>query len=147
MSATTQAPAGGAAAPEAPAAKGKKKLLIIVAGVVLLAAYFLVLAPSGGAEEPAPEPGEVLALDAVQVNLADGHYLRIGIALQFTTDAAHPDGSAALDRTIELFSGRSMEELAKPKMRKELKHELEVELERDYHGEVMGVYFTEFVTQ
>ena len=34
-----------------------------------------------------------------------------------------------------------------PKKRRTLKNELEHKLESLYEGEVMGVYFTEFVTQ
>ena len=40
-----------------------------------------------------------------------------------------------------------MEEVLDPKERKHLKEELQKELEHLYHGEVMDVYFTEFVTQ
>ena len=52
-----------------------------------------------------PEPGEVVTLEPIQINLAGGHYLRIGLALQLTADAHEADGSKALDATIELFSG------------------------------------------
>ena len=98
--------------------------------------------------EPAPEPGEVLVLDPVQINLEGGHYLRIGIALQMTNNVAHaPDGSKALDATIDLFSGLDMADLGKAKERHHLKEELLEHLEHEYHGDVMGVYFTEFVTQ
>ena len=58
-----------------------------------------------------------------------------------------PDGSKALDATIELFSGQDMVDLGKAKHRQQLKEELLVYLEEEYHGDVMGVYFTEFVTQ
>jgi flagellar protein FliL len=128
---------------------GKKKLLI---GVLVLAlgagaGWWFLLRPAA-TEHAAPKPGEVLPLEAIQINLADGHYLRIGLALQKTEDASeHVEGSKALDATIELFTGERMEQLAKAKHRHELKDELEHELEELYHGEVMGVYFTDFVTQ
>jgi flagellar FliL protein len=40
-----------------------------------------------------------------------------------------------------------MDQLTRTESRKELKHDLEKELEHRYHGDVMGVYFTDFVTQ
>jgi flagellar protein FliL len=128
---------------------GKKKLLI---GVLVLAlgagaGWWFLLRPAAAGEQ-APEPGEVLVIEAIQINLADGHYLRLGLALQKTTDASeHVEGSKALDAAIELFTGQQMERLAEGKHRNKLKNELEHELEELYHGEVMGVYFTDFVTQ
>ena len=149
MSVTTmpQAP-GAAAAPEEK--KSKKKLIIIVVLVLAIAgaAYFFVLKPKGGEEKVEPVPGEVVVMEPIQVNLAEGHYLRIGIALQLTADVAHAaDGSKALDLVIEAFNGCTTEELASPKERHKIKEELLHEVEEAYHYEVMDVYFTEFVTQ
>jgi flagellar FliL protein len=107
-------------------------------------AYWFVLRPHPAA---APKPGEVVKLDPIQVNLASGHYLKIGIALQLTKGAKEVDGSKALDATIALFSGRDMEQLTKPAQREKLKHQLEGTLEKGYEGGVMDVYFTDFVTQ
>ncbi len=126
---------------------GRKKVIMIVVLILAIgaAAYWFALRPT--AEAKAPKPGEVVRLEPIQVNLSGGHYLKIGIALQLTADAHEADGSKALDATIDLFSGRSMSELGKQQTRAKLKKELEKELDHDYHGEVMGVYFTEFVTQ
>lgn len=130
----------------APAKGGKKKKLVVVAVVLLLAlggAYQFVL--KGGPTEP--QPGEVLVLEPIQLNLEGEHYLRLGLALQLTADAHEPDGSKALDAAITLLSGRSIDELAEPGEREGLKAELNETLQESYHGEVMEVYFTEFVTQ
>jgi flagellar protein FliL len=127
--------------------KGGKKKLIIIAVLVLVlagAAYWFFLTPKG--PEPAPEPGEIVPMDATQINLAGGHYLRLGIALQLTTTAHEADGSKALDAAIEIFSGKSLEQLEGHR-REALKEKLNKELEHLYHGDVMDVYFTEFVTQ
>ncbi|NUR07127.1 MAG: flagellar basal body-associated FliL family protein [Nocardioidaceae bacterium] len=134
----------------APAKKGgKKKLLVVVLLVALLGGgggYWFLLKPSG--EPKAPEPGAVVTLEPIQVNLTDGHYLRIGIALQASKDAGEEvDGSKALDATIETFSGRSMDELGRGAMREKLRKVLEHRLDEAYEGEVIGVYFTDFVTQ
>lgn len=132
-------------------AKGgkRKKLLLLVAGVLViaLAAYWFVLKPSASADE-GPKPGAILPLESTQINLASGHYLKVGIALQLVEGAPEEiDGSKALDATIELFSGRTVEEVGNTTKRKELKEELETTLEKAYEEEVMGIYFTEFVTQ
>lgn len=129
-------------------AKSKKKTLLVV-GIAVLAlaagAWWFMIRPAGA--EEAPVPGEVLQLESIQVNLAGGHYLKIGIALQAIEGAEHVEGSKALDATIELFSGTSMDDLADPEKRTKMKAELVEELDHRYHGEVMEVYFTDFVTQ
>ena len=125
---------------------GRKKLIIIAVAVLLIAgaAYWFFLKPSG--PTPPPEPGEILPMDATQINLADGHYLRLGMALQLTTGAEEADGSKALDAAMELFSGRRLEQIEGHR-RDVLKAKLVKELEELYEGDVMDVYFTEFVTQ
>jgi flagellar FliL protein len=152
MTTTTAAPPDEKAAAQKPK-KSKKKLIIIV--VVLLlgvgAGYWFVLKPKGADSGP-PEPGTVVPLDHVQINLAEGHYLRVGLSLQLTADAGGEghgefDGSIALDSAIEVFSGLSVAEVAKDGQRAKLKKELVHLLEERYHGDVMDVYFTEFVTE
>ena len=131
----------------APPKKSRRKPLMVVGLVGALAAgyWYFMINPAGA--EAAPEPGEVVKVDPIQLNLAGGHYLKIGIALQLTADAHEADGAKALDATIDLFSGRTMDQLTRPENREKLKAELEKELDDLYHGEVMGVYFTDFVTQ
>lgn len=142
----TAAPADATDVPE----KGSKKKLILILVAVLAiggGGYFMFLKPTPAGP---PEPGEVIALESIQVNLAAGHYLRIGIALQTIAGAgAHGpiDGSMALDAVIAEFSGLPMEKVNDPKHRAKLKKDLLHDLGELYHHEVMGVFFTEFVTQ
>jgi len=151
MTTTTAPPEEKVAAPKN---KKSKKKLIIIAVVLLLGVgggYWFVLKPRG-AEDGPPEPGTVVPLDHVQINLAEGHYLRLGLSLQLTADAGGEghgefDGSQALDAAIDVFSGRSVAEVAKEGQRAKLKKELMHLLEERYHGDVMDVYFTEFVTE
>ena len=127
---------------------GKKKLLLILLVLALVggAGYWFFLKPAGAEKEP--EPGVVVKLDAIQINLADAHYLKVAIALQASKDAgAELDGSRALDETIDLFSGQSMDDLSRRPFREKMKKELEHRLDEAYEGEVIGVYFTDFVTQ
>lgn len=129
--------------------RSRKRLLVAVVVVLALAAaawWWFMVRPAQ-ADEP-PEPGEVVKLEAIQINLAGGHYLRVGIALQGTKDAAEElEGSKALDATIELFSGRTVQDLAQKPYRTKLKKKLLHQLEERYEGEVIEVYFTDFVTQ
>lgn len=144
MTATTLSPAEVA---EQPVEKKSRKKLFLVLVVVLLlaggAAWFLMIRPG----DKAPQPGEVAPLEAIQINLADGHYLRLGMALQLTADAHEVDGSKALDAAIQVFSGKPVAAVTSPENREKMRHELEEMLHERYHDEVMGVYFTEFVTQ
>lgn len=127
---------------------GKKKLIVILLVVVLAAGAFYFLKMRGGSAAPeAPKPGAVVKLDPIYINLTEGHYLKLALALQGTTKAGKElDGSKALDAAINLFSGKAMTDLD-AKERNTLKAELVKELEESYEGEVMDVYFTEFVMQ
>lgn len=153
------APSGGgikpkaeASAPEEAPKKSKKKLLVVVGVlVVVLAAaayYFLVMSKGGeAAAEPAHEPGEVFTVEAMSINLAGGHYLRLGLGLQLTAEAHELDAAKARDAAIVLFSGKTVDEVSDPASREALKGELAHQLEELYEGEVMDVYLTDFVTQ
>ncbi len=136
-------PAEAAAEEKKP--RSRKKILVIALVVLLLAGgAWWFLHPKGPST---PQPGQIMTLDSTQINLAGGHYLKIGLALQLTTDAKEVDGSKALDDTIDLFSGRDLGFVSRASHRRELKSELVRRLGKDYDGDVMGVFFTEFVTQ
>ena len=136
---------------------GKKKLLVIAVVALLAigaALYFFVFSSSGEAEEVVePEAGEVLVLDSVAVNLAGSGYLKVGVALQLTADAASGhgpmDGSHATDIVIDTFSQAQLADVTGN--REALKAELEQRIEEAYNHDgtevVMGIYFTEYVTQ
>jgi flagellar FliL protein len=129
-----------AAAPDGDAKpkKPKKKL-------VLIAALVLVLAGGGGGSWV---EGVVVPLDPININLAGGHYLKVGLALQAIEGASHePDGSKALDLMISELSHRTVAELSSNATREKVKEELLKKIEKEYHHDVMDVYFTEFVMQ
>ena len=145
MTTMTAAPDAATTQEDKPPRSKKKKLIVVVLVLALLGGgYWFLLRDSGPA---APEPGEVLVLDPIQLNLEGGHYLRVGLALQLTTTAHELDGSKALDATISLLSGRSVADLAAKGEHTKVKEDLLELLHEAYHGDVMGVYFTEFVTQ
>ena len=150
----------GAKEPEAEAPEKKvrklRKPLVAVVGVAVLggagyAAFALGLVGGGSGAAPAPEepvPGQVLEVEPISLNLADGHYLRLGLGLQLTEDVTEaPDPSRALDLAIATFSGRTVAEVTDPATREALKDELATQLGEVYEGEVMDVYLTNYVTQ
>ena len=146
MSVTAMSTTDASPETEPAARRGRKFLVLAVVLLLTAGASWLYLRPADA--ERAPQPGEVLKLEPIQLNLASGRYLRVGIALQGVAEAGEEiEGSKALDATIELFSGRRIEDLAQPVQREVLKKKLRAELIDLYHGEVMDVYFTDFVTQ
>jgi flagellar FliL protein len=137
--------------------KSKKMLIIIIAAVVLLGgggagAYFM-LKPTKASAAPAPVKGVVTPLDdALTINLADGHYLKLNFALQQTDKAAEAvDTSEAQNIAIDIYTGKEVAELSTAKGRDAVKEEFLKELEKAYTKdkvlEVMDVYYTSFVTQ
>ena len=139
----------------APAARGRKKLLLAVIPCVLaaVAAWFMFLGPGAvSAEEVAPEApelGEVVALDPITMNLADGRLLKVGVALQVVLEPkeAEVTGSVALDETISFLGEHTYEQLSNPAARAATKKELGKRVSERYHGDVVDIYFTEFVMQ
>jgi flagellar FliL protein len=137
---------------EASAKGGKRKLILILLVVLLAAAgaaYFFLFTGEAEAEEPVA--GSVLKLDPIAVNLAGGGYLKIGVTLEFTeegTAGGHgggPDGSKATDLIISTFSQAQPEDVTGA--REALKEALEEKVIEAYHGDVMNIYYNEYVTQ
>ncbi len=138
---------------------GRKKLLLVVAALLVVAgaaAYFLLFAGSGEAEAVEPEHGGYTALEPVAVNLAGGGYLKIGITLEYTAEAAAGghgsggvDGSKALDILIATYSQAQPADVTGA--REALKESLEQQIVEAYTEDgvpmVMHVYLTEYVTQ
>lgn len=151
--ATAAAPVAAAAEP----AKKKKSLLLLVIVAVVLGAgaYWFILRPSGAeaaAEEPVAESGPVVDLDPLTLNLADGRYLKIGLSLEVTKEAAHAsedgvNGAKARDAAISILGQHTYEEMLSPKSRTSAVAALEKEIEHRYDGDVLDVYVTEFVMQ
>ena len=133
---------------------GRKKLLLLVLVILLAgagAAYFFLFA-SGEAVAEEPVAGDVLVLEPIAVNLAGGGYLKIGVTLQFTEEgsaAGHggggPDGSKATDLIISTFSQAAPGDVTGA--REALKAALEEKIIEAYHGDVMDIYYNEYVTQ
>lgn len=154
-------------APEGKGGSGKLKSIVIAVALVVAGA---VVGPkvlgggssSAGAAEDSTtttEAGPLVVLDSITLNLADGHLLKVGLALELSPDAeaggehgASDDDptkgyAKALDAAIDVLGDQSMASLGAPGGRDEAKVTLEKALHELYHGEVVGVYFHELVMQ
>jgi flagellar protein FliL len=139
--------------------KSTKKLMIIVIAVVLVlggggGAYFMFFAPKGDAKPEKPVKGAVVTMDeALTINLADGHYLKMGFTMQATEEAGAEaiDNSEAIDLAIVGYTGMEVAELESEKGRAKAKQELLEKIEKVYNVDdkhiIMDIYFTQFVTQ
>ena len=158
MAKTAAAPAATADAAKA-GTGGRKKLVMVVVPVllVLVAAWYFVLGPGSGGSAAQEKPkevalGEVVALDPITMNLADGRLLKVGLALQLPLEPAsggHGEfsGSVALDEAIAFLGEHTYDQLAAPAARQAAKKELSKRVYERYHHDVLEVYFTEFVMQ
>jgi flagellar FliL protein len=138
------------------ASGGRKKLVLIAVPLLaLVAGWYLLMGPgSGGGEAEAeakkPEAGEVLSLEPITMNLADGRLLKVGLALQVVAKPSSGHGvtgAVALDEAIAYLGGRTYAELVEPAGRQAAKDELSKRVYERYHHDVLEVYFTEFVMQ
>ena len=152
MTAAMTKPAKSEAPAEEPAKAGGKKKLVLILMVVLVAAaagaYFFLFSGSGKAA--APTPGTVVTLDPVAVNLAGGGYLKVGIALQLTSSADPKlDGAKAQDIVISTFSLAKPADVngARDAMKAALQKKIIDAYTTDGKESVMGIYFTQYVTQ
>jgi flagellar FliL protein len=151
-----------APAPVAPAKKSRKGLAgtivacLLTAGISAGGAWF-VLKPDAGQDAAnlqalnqsvSPDLGAIIDVEPVSINLAGGHYLRIGLSLQMTEDAPEvTDTARVLDIIIGLYSGLPMDQVTSPSGRQELKADLAEQVSAAYGGQVTDVFFTSYVTQ
>lgn len=103
--------------------------------------------------------GPVTKLDPITLNLADGRFLRVGIALQQALGEGHeaavepnskdPSGhyAKALDIVIRVLGRRTYPELVPSEGRNEAKAEVVARLKEAYPEDLVDLYFTEFVLQ
>lgn len=154
-------------------ARGVKPIALVAVAIAVAAAVWFLKpagAPASAAAEESTEPaaaaaaeeaeeGPVAMIEPITLNLADGHYLKVGLALQTVADPAagggHGEGEAlpegatakASDIAITRFGREEMAALADPEHRAQVKAELVAEISEAYHGTVTDVYFTEFVME
>jgi flagellar protein FliL len=144
---------------EAEAKGGKKKLILLLLVLVLAgagAAYFFLFSGGEAAAEEPVSSGTYVALEPVAVNLAGGGYLKIGVSLELTEEGAAGghgsgplDGSKATDLVISTFSQAAPADVtgARDALKEALEQKIVEAYTDDGHELVMGIYYTEYVTQ
>lgn len=161
MAKRTKPPADQEAADRQDAPPRRRAPLLVVILVVLVvgaAGGAYVGGVFGGGDAQAAEPeatptvpelGPITELDAITVNLADGHFLKVGVALEHSAEAgaAELPTAPAYDQVIALFAGQTMADLATPEQRAAAKDALLARVAAVYGTDVAGLYFTEFVMQ
>ena len=152
---------------------GGKMMPAAMISIALVAAGYFV-GGRGGSTAPAaavtattvahePEVETIVDLEAVNVNLADGHYLRVAISIGMgashdaeasgggghsATETATTEPTApAADLVLSTFSGKTMDELSTLEGRIAARDHLLEGLKEFYGDEVITVFFTEFVMQ
>lgn len=149
---------------EGAAKGGNKKIILIIAVtavVVMLGAgmvFKMMLGPKEAPKDPTKELGAVVPLtEDMTLNLSDGKYLKMKLALQLSEDATLKaggekalksfDGSKARDAAISVLGHYTMEQLLKPENKEKAQSTLTKEVNERYEGKVLKVYFTDFVMQ
>jgi flagellar FliL protein len=148
---------------------GGKMMPAVMISLALVAAGYFVggrgsssppAVEAAAEEEAEPEVDHILDLDPINVNLADGHYLRVAISIGMAageesssgghgggTEEEGPSTAPAADFVLSTFSGKSIEELSTLDGRISAREHLEEDLREYYGEEVVTVFFTEFVMQ
>ncbi|HEY3832703.1 MAG TPA: flagellar basal body-associated FliL family protein [Acidimicrobiia bacterium] len=91
--------------------------------------------------------------DSVTIDLADGAYLKVGIALELAAGidptVAKTDGlgDKATDITLRELAKHTMAGLAPPGARNKVQQQLSFDVCMAYNAKILSVYFTEFVMQ
>ncbi|WP_436525977.1 flagellar basal body-associated FliL family protein [Actinoplanes sp. HUAS TT8] len=141
----------------APKKSNKMMMIVIALALVVLGgggagAFFMLKSDSATAK--APVKGIVTAADnTITVNLADGHYLKLGFALVQTKDTGTEavDLNEAYEILIDEYTGKKVADLSTEEGRTKIKEEVVAKLVKAYtvdkKQEVMDIYYTSFVTQ
>jgi flagellar FliL protein len=147
--------------------KSRKKLIIVAAVLLVLLAggafvgKGLLAGPVAPVADPKTVAGSVVTLTPITLNLADGRFLKLTLALQLSkagspvagsVDAAAAlvpalDGAKALDAAIDVLGQHTYGQLLAPGGRASAQKELSAQVKKRYPDEVLGVYFTEFLMQ
>src|SRR4051812_10017436 len=147
--------------------KGRSNMIpaVVVAAGLLGGGYFM--SGGGGAKaEPAGAAvagasattsttegvnGEVVKLDPITMNLADGRFVKLGLGLQLKegvpAEGFETKAAKALDLAISTFGDVTAPALAAPGGREATKDALNKKIAAAYGGKITDIYFTEFVVQ
>lgn len=149
--------------------------VVLAVGLVVGGYFFMSSSkakPAAGATSTTTTTalGKIVSLDPITLNLSDGHVLKVGMALQLTAKPKDKEIAAAtaggggeggsssasssklggqeakaLDLAIADLGNKTFDELSKPGGRTAAKEELSEKIHEAYEGDVVSVYFTNFV--
>jgi flagellar FliL protein len=109
---------------------------------------------SGPVVEPPPEAGEIANIEAININLADGRFLRVAVGAQLTKKVPEKaevwvevEGAKVRDAMITVFSGKKIAEIQSTEGRMEAVKELEELVVESTEKKVMKIYLGEYVSQ
>lgn len=125
-----------------------KKFLIAVVGVLVVGGGAYKFAMPHKAAPPAG--GDVVPIEAMTVNLAGGHYLKVAASVQLVKGKATAtdfDVSHAAELLIDEFSNRPISAMDSDAERNKLKAELLTNVQKAYPKEVFQVFLTQFTYQ
>lgn len=156
-------------APDAVEAGGGKRKVILLAVVMIGVGAILGGKVLGGGGTPTAgaatttttePPGMITTIDAITLNLADGRFLKLGLAFEVHHDATYPvvHGEAEpdeithgfareIDAAITLLSGYTYDQLAGPEGKADAKTKLLEQVRALSDDAVKDVFFHEFVMQ
>lgn len=168
MARTTETEVPEGAEPEVGKRRSKLIPVVVLAVALLGGGYYLGFGKAASAESASGAstttttlPGPVVGLEAITLNVPGNHYLKVGLVLQMAApkegeeapaaDDADADTSVThapvLDTAIDVFGGRSYEDLVTPGGREAAKQELIDKLRERYGGKLEDIYFSQFVLQ
>ena len=156
--------------------EGKKKNPLVIGGLCLALAgvgYMMGGRKAGAEDSTAPtttidqlegcaegtDAAQVehhaIDLPAMSINLADGRFLKVTVALGLCPDVVLPEGeegeefvsAPAKDIIVSTLSGNSMTVLQEPEGREQAKLLLTELVSEAYPEEIYEIYFVEFVMQ
>lgn len=145
---------------------GKSNLVpaIVLALGLIVGGYLMGNGSDGGSTEvivtvPEIALGPLVAVDSMTLNLADGRYLRLGVSFQMSDayEDAHEnenistfpsaDASKIRDALIGIFGGSDYRMLSTASGRESTREELLNKSNDLLGGNVIAVFFTDFVIQ
>lgn len=141
--------------------KKKKSNLIpalIIAVALIVGAYLMKPAPAGGEakeEEKVEEviPGEIATIESMTLNLADGHYLMLGLGMELVEGVPAKEfaESGETDKFKDLIIAKvgdmTVDQVSTTEGREALKETLRHGAKELYPDEFIEIYLTEAVVQ
>jgi flagellar FliL protein len=128
--------------------KNKKFLILLVLLFVVGGAAYKILVPAPPPGPPAA--GETVVLDPLTLNLTDGHYLQVAVAVDLVQGKATKETfetAPAAQAIIDEFSNRTVASLSSRAARTKSLADLIAEMKKEYAGKVFDAHFTKFTMQ